>query len=60
MAARFEPLSEALDGLNGALYSETGHQWQGENLWKAIRRLPPHEANASPQETSPLPPLYPR
>lgn len=60
MAARFATLSDALDGLNGALYSETGNQWQGESLWKAIRSLPPLEAAASPQETSPLPPLYPR
>ena len=60
MAARFVPLSEALDGLNGALYSETGNQWQGESLWKAIRNLPALEAAANPQETSPLPPLYPR
>ncbi|HSX70756.1 MAG TPA: BatD family protein [Pseudomonas sp.] len=60
MAARFAPLSDALDGLNGALYSETGHQWQGESLWKAIRSLPPLEAVANPQEGSALPPLYPR
>ncbi|HSC83048.1 MAG TPA: BatD family protein [Pseudomonas sp.] len=60
MAARFVPLSDALDGLNGALYSETGQQWQGEGLWKAIRSLPALEAASSPQETSPLPPLYPR
>lgn len=60
MAERFQPLSEALDGLNGALYSESGHQWQGESLWKAIRSLPPLEAAAKPQENSPLPPLYPR
>jgi hypothetical protein len=59
MAARFEPLSAALDGLNGALYSETGQQWQGESLWQAIRSLPALEAPAS-QEPSPLPPLYPR
>jgi hypothetical protein len=60
MAARFASLSDALDGLNGALYSETGHQWQGESLWKAIRSLPALEAAANPQEASPLPPLYPR
>ncbi|MDH1261622.1 BatD family protein [Pseudomonas sp. GD03944] len=61
MAARFIPLSDALDGLNGALYSETGQQWQGEDLWRAIRTLPTAEATQeSAQETSPLPPLYPR
>lgn len=59
MAARFAPLSAALDGLNGALYSETGQLWQGEELWRAIRSLPPAE-QASSQEPSPLPPLYPR
>ncbi|MFI8744277.1 BatD family protein [Pseudomonas sp. NPDC077186] len=61
MAARYVPLSDALDGLNGALYSETGQQWQGEELWKAIRNLPAAEAKQeSAQEASPLPPLYPR
>jgi hypothetical protein len=62
MAARFVPLSDALDGLNGALYSEIGQRWQGEDLWRAIRTLPSSEAgsNPTPQETSPLPPLYPR
>ena len=61
MAARFLPLSSALDGLNGALYSETGQQWQGEDLWRAIRTLPTaQDQSTSPQEPSPLPPLYPR
>jgi hypothetical protein len=63
MAARFVPLSDALDGLNGALYSETGQHWQGEDLWLAIRTLPSNQAGtttATAQETSPLPPLYPR
>lgn len=61
MAARYVPLSEALDGLNGALYSETGQQWQGEELWKAIRNLPDaQEPSAAPQDSSALPPLYPR
>ena len=61
MAARFVPLSDALDGLNGALYSETGQQWQGEDLWRAIRTLPTaQDQSTSPQEPSPLPPLYPR
>ncbi|WGL62818.1 BatD family protein [Pseudomonas sp. CW003PS] len=61
MAARYVPLSDALDGLNGALYSEVGQQWQGEELWKAIRNLPTaQEPSAAPQESSALPPLYPR
>lgn len=60
MAARFVPLSDALDGLNGALYSETGHRWQGEALWQAIQALPPASEPASEQASSPLPPLYPR
>ncbi|CAD5109786.1 BatD family protein [Zestomonas carbonaria] len=61
MAARFVPLSDALDGLNGALYSETGQQWQGEELWRAIRSLPSNEQpQSSPSEAGGLPPLYPR
>ncbi|MDM8349785.1 BatD family protein [Pseudomonas sp. sp1636] len=62
MAARFVPLSDALDGLNGALYSETGQHWQGEDLWRAIRTLPNNEAGSTTatQESNPLPPLYPR
>lgn len=61
MAARYVPLSDALDGLNGALYSETGQQWQGDELWKAIRNLPAaQEPSAVPQDTTALPPLYPR
>ncbi|NQD91831.1 protein BatD [Pseudomonas sp. CrR25] len=62
MAARFVPLSDALDGLNGALYSETGQHWQGEDLWRAIRSLPSGESAAgnTAQESNPLPPLYPR
>lgn len=62
MAARFTPLSDALDGLNGALYSESGQHWQGRSLWLAIRSLPATEALEAQvsQEASPLPPLYPR
>ncbi|MFZ6049612.1 BatD family protein [Pseudomonas sp. CR3202] len=61
MAARFVPLSDAMDGLNGALYSETGQQWQGEDLWKAIRALPaPQTQQQTVAEPSQLPPLYPR
>ena len=61
MAARFVLLSDALDGLNGALYSETGQHWQGEELWKAIRSIPAaeREQDAS-SEPSSLPPLYPK
>ncbi|AVO58916.1 BatD family protein [Pseudomonas chlororaphis] len=61
MAARFVPLSDALDGLNGALYSETGHYWQGEELWRAIRAIPISEQVQTPlADTSSLPPLYPK
>ncbi|MEA1604341.1 BatD family protein [Pseudomonas spirodelae] len=62
MAARFTPLSDALDGLNGALYSESGQHWQGRNLWLAIRSLPAVEdlEGTASQDTSALPPLYPR
>ncbi|WAH57226.1 BatD family protein [Pseudomonas silvicola] len=61
MAARFVPLSDALDGLNGALYSETGQQWQGQELWRAIGTIPACEAvqPASPDNGT-LPPLYPK
>ncbi|MDH4581462.1 protein BatD [Pseudomonas sp. BN415] len=61
MAARFVPLSDAMDGLNGALYSEAGQHWQGEDLWKAIRALPaPQVEQQATGEPSQLPPLYPR
>lgn len=60
MAARFVPLSDALDGLNGALYSETGQHWQGEELWRAIRTIPMAERTQDPLGDSGLPPLYPK
>lgn len=60
MAARFVPLSDALDGLNGALYSESGQYWQGEDLWRAIRAIPTAEGVQAPQGDSSLPPLYPK
>ncbi|MFJ2362595.1 BatD family protein [Pseudomonas sp. NPDC087697] len=60
MAARFVPLSDALDGLNGALYSETGQSWQGEELWRAIRAIPIAERVHDPVGDSGLPPLYPK
>ena len=60
MAARFVPLSDALDGLNGALYSETGQHWQGEDLWRAIRTIPIAERVQDPVGDSGLPPLYPK
>lgn len=60
MAARFVPLSDALDGLNGALYSEAGQRWQGEALWQAIQTLPPATSPSVEQDLSALPPLYPR
>lgn len=60
MAARFDPLSVALDDLNGALYSESGqHHWQGETLWQAFQALPPSTQPVQ-QEPGSLPPLYPR
>lgn len=60
MAARFVPLSDALDGLNGALYSETGQYWQGEDLWRAIRAIPTAEGVQDLVGDSGLPPLYPK
>ena len=59
MAARFVPLSNALDDLNGALYSESGQFWQGEALWRAIGAIPPAEQVLAPGGES-LPPLYPK
>jgi hypothetical protein len=60
MAARFVPLSDALDGLNGALYSEAGQHWQGEDLWRAVRSLPGTGQTQAESAESALPPLYPR
>ena len=60
MAARFVPLSDALDGLNGALYSETGQHWQGDDLWRAIRAIPIAERVHDPVGDTGLPPLYPK
>lgn len=58
MAARDSTLSEALDSLNSALYSESYSDWQGQALWLAIRDLSFNEqANTSSDEQ--LPPLYP-
>lgn len=62
MAARYVPLSDALDGLNGALYSASGHSWQGDALWQAIGSLPvaPQSNSQRPPQPGSLPPLYPR
>ncbi|MFQ6575553.1 BatD family protein [Pseudomonas sp. UM16] len=61
MAARFVPLSDALDGLNGALYSESGHYWQGDELWRAIGTIPTAEhSQPTASENGSLPPLYPK
>ncbi|MDZ5602252.1 BatD family protein [Pseudomonas sp. RP23018S] len=61
MAARFVPLSEALDALNGALYSESGQYWQGADLWRAIGDIPQGEAiEALSTGEGGLPPLYPK
>ncbi|MBZ9783987.1 BatD family protein [Pseudomonas sp. REP124] len=60
MAARFVPLSDALDGLNGALYSEAGQHWQGEELWRVIRTIPIAERTQDPTGDNGLPPLYPK
>jgi len=60
MAARFVPLSDALDGLNGALYSETNQLWLGEDLWRAVRSLPAIERTEDLATDQSLPPLYPK
>jgi hypothetical protein len=46
--------------LNGALYSETGQHWQGEDLWRAIKAIPIAERVQDPVGDSGLPPLYPK
>ncbi|MDO7902916.1 BatD family protein [Pseudomonas sp. K1(2024)] len=61
MAARFVPLSDALDGLNGALYSESGQNWHGDELWRAIGSIPPAQPAVAPGgDSGNLPPLYPK
>ncbi len=60
MAARYEALSQALDGLNGALYSEAASDWHGEQLWQAVRNLPARHEDQSGNSDNSLPPLYPR
>lgn len=60
LAERFPQLSDALDGLNGALYSETGQRWQGEALWQAIQSLPASRETTAESDAGALPPLYPR
>ena len=61
MAARFVPLSDALDGLNGALYSESGQYWQGDELWRAVKAIPMAEREQDPAgDSTSLPPLYPK
>ncbi|MCJ8167850.1 BatD family protein [Atopomonas sediminilitoris] len=59
MAARHEPLAQALDALNNALYSESGQHWQGQNLYEAVRSLPSAEKPLDNSDSA-LPPLYPR
>ncbi|WP_454237684.1 BatD family protein [Pseudomonas sp. AP3_22 TE3818] len=46
--------------LNGALYSETGQYWQGDELWRAIKAIPMAERVQDPVGDSGLPPLYPK
>ncbi|MCL7461720.1 BatD family protein [Pseudomonas sp. NW5] len=58
LAARHSALNVALDGLNGALYSESGPRWQGESLWQAVVRLPAGVGDG--EHNGELPPLYPR
>ena len=58
MAARDQTLSDALDTLNSALYSESNSHWQGKELWLAIVQLSFSTAENSDDQTQ-LPPLYP-
>lgn len=59
MAARDETLSQALDSLNSALYSENDSDWQGKALWLAISQLSFDEQPKSSSNDEQLPPLYP-
>jgi len=59
LAEHYPLLSEALDGLNGALYSEAGRYWQGERLWLAVSGIPANGRH-HPEAEDNLPPLYPR
>ncbi len=59
MAARDETLSQALDSLNSALYSENDSEWQGKSLWLAINQLSFAEPQKSNSSDDRLPPLYP-
>jgi ABC-type transporter Mla subunit MlaD len=59
LAARYPALSDALDALNGALYSEAGRYWQGRRLWQVVNSIPtggPADRGAGEN----LPPLYPK
>ncbi|MDD2222306.1 MAG: BatD family protein [Pseudomonas sp.] len=58
MAARDSTLSNALDALNSALYSESYSDWQGQALWQAIQQLSFGEQLSNVSENQ-LPPLYP-
>lgn len=59
LAAQCIPLSQALDELNGSLYSETDRSWEGAGLWRAIKALPDNETHTASPAKSSLPPLYP-
>ncbi len=58
IAMRDDNLSQALDALNSALYSENYSNWQGQALWQAISQLTFTEASTVSNEDQ-LPPLYP-
>ena len=59
MAARDETLSQALDTLNSALYSENDSDWQGKPLWLAINQLSFEQTSKNNSNDDQLPPLYP-
>jgi len=58
IAMRDDSLSDALDALNSALYSENYSNWQGQALWQAIGQLSFTEPSAASGDDQ-LPPLYP-
>lgn len=58
IAAADNALSEALDTLNSALYSESSSAWQGQALWQAIQQLA-SDTHSKTTTDAQLPPLYP-
>ena len=59
LAARLEHGGEEIQALNRALYGAGAEPWNGDELWRALRRgLLPRKAGGE-KARNPLPPLYP-